>query len=155
MLFVENEPNKDPRVNLAIEEYLIRNVAPRDEILMFYINQPSIIIGRNQITVQEINVDYVEAHDIIVVRRLSGGGRFITTWAISIFLSSRPTRRITSTISRNLPNRWWTFCGIWACRQSFPGEMTFWWKAKRFPATPSTFPVHAWPATVPSCGTPI
>ena len=74
MLFVENEPNKDPRVNLAIEEYLIRNVAPRDEILMFYINQPSIIIGRNQITVQEINVDYVEAHDIIVVRRLSGGG---------------------------------------------------------------------------------
>lgn len=74
MLFVENEPNKDPRVNLAIEEYLIRNVAPRDEILMFYINQPSIIIGRNQITVQEINVDYVEEHGIIVVRRLSGGG---------------------------------------------------------------------------------
>jgi lipoate-protein ligase A len=74
MLFVENEPNNDPRVNLAIEEYLIKNIAPKEEILLFYINQPSIIIGRNQITVQEINVDYVEAHDIIIVRRLSGGG---------------------------------------------------------------------------------
>ncbi len=74
MLFVENEPNNDPRVNLAIEEYLIKNIAPQEDILLFYINQPSIIIGRNQITVQEINVDYVEEHDIIVVRRLSGGG---------------------------------------------------------------------------------
>ena len=74
MIFVENEPNHDPRVNLAIEEYLIKNIAPSEDILLFYINQPSIIIGRNQITVQEINVDYVEEHDIIVVRRLSGGG---------------------------------------------------------------------------------
>ena len=74
MLFVENEPNKDPRINLAIEEYLIKSVAPKEEILLFYINKPSIIIGRNQNTIQEINVDYVQAHDIIVVRRLSGGG---------------------------------------------------------------------------------
>lgn len=74
MLFVENEPNNDPRINLAIEEYLIKNIAPQEDILLFYINQPSIIIGRNQITVQEINVDYVEEQEIIVVRRLSGGG---------------------------------------------------------------------------------
>jgi lipoate-protein ligase A len=74
MIFVENQPNHDPRVNLPIEEYLIKNIAPSEDILHFYINQPSIIIGRNQITVQEINVDYVEEHDIIVVRRLSGGG---------------------------------------------------------------------------------
>ncbi len=74
MLFVENEPNKDPRINLAIEEYLIKNIAPKEEILLFYINQPSIIVGRNQNTIQEINVDYVKEHDIIVVRRLSGGG---------------------------------------------------------------------------------
>ena len=74
MLFVENEPNKDPRINLAIEEYLIKSVAPKEEILMFYINKPSIIVGRNQNTIQEINVDYVQKHDIIVVRRLSGGG---------------------------------------------------------------------------------
>lgn len=74
MLFVDNGPNIDPRINLAIEEYLIKSVAPKEEILFFYINKPSIIVGRNQNTIQEINVDYVQAHDIIVVRRLSGGG---------------------------------------------------------------------------------
>ena len=40
----------------------------------FYINEPSIIIGRNQNTIEEINRDYVEEHGIHVVRRLSGGG---------------------------------------------------------------------------------
>lgn len=74
MLFVDNENTHDPRVNLAIEEYLIRNVAPDEEILLFYINEPSIIIGRNQNTFEEINAEYVEAHNIHVVRRLSGGG---------------------------------------------------------------------------------
>lgn len=74
MIFVDNENHHDPYLNLATEEYLIRNVAPDEEILMFYINEPSIIIGRNQNTVEEINVDYVEAHHIHIVRRLSGGG---------------------------------------------------------------------------------
>ena len=42
--------------------------------MLFYINQPSIIIGRNQNTVEEINATYVEENEIAVVRRLSGGG---------------------------------------------------------------------------------
>ena len=74
MLFLDNLNNPDPRMNLAFEEYAICNIAPNEEILLFYINEPSIIIGRNQITTQEINVDYVNEHGIHVVRRLSGGG---------------------------------------------------------------------------------
>ena len=46
----------------------------KDDFLLFYINQPSIIIGKNQNTIEEINTDYVEENGIIVVRRLSGGG---------------------------------------------------------------------------------
>ena len=42
--------------------------------MLFYINEPSIIIGRNQNTIEEINREYVEEHGIHVVRRLSGGG---------------------------------------------------------------------------------
>ena len=41
---------------------------------LFYINEPSIIIGRNQNTIEEINKEYVDEHGIHVVRRLSGGG---------------------------------------------------------------------------------
>ena len=74
MLYVNTGESRDPSLNLAAEEYVIRNIAHGEDILLFYINGPSIIIGRNQNTVQEINTDYVEAHGIKVVRRLSGGG---------------------------------------------------------------------------------
>lgn len=75
MIFVDNKGITDPRINLAIEEYLLKNMdVEQDSILLFYINQPSIIIGKNQNTIEEINTDYVEDNDIIVVRRLSGGG---------------------------------------------------------------------------------
>ena len=45
-----------------------------DSYLLFYINETSIIIGRNQNTIEEINADYVKEQNIHIVRRLSGGG---------------------------------------------------------------------------------
>lgn len=75
MLFLSNEGITDPAMNLALEEYALRNLPLTDGgILLFYINEPSIIIGKNQNTIEEINRDYVEEHGIHVVRRLSGGG---------------------------------------------------------------------------------
>ncbi|MBM7608440.1 lipoate-protein ligase A [Lysinibacillus composti] len=75
MYFIDNKGITDPRVNLAIEEYILKNLdIEEDSYLLFYINQPSIIIGRNQNTIEEINTDYVEDNGVIVVRRLSGGG---------------------------------------------------------------------------------
>ncbi|MBN2046648.1 MAG: lipoate--protein ligase [Anaerolineaceae bacterium] len=74
MLFVSNQEATDPRINLAIEEYLADHLETDEDILLFYINEPSIIIGKNQNTLGEINQSYVEEHDIHVVRRLSGGG---------------------------------------------------------------------------------
>lgn len=74
MLFVDNERITDPSLNLALEEYVLRNARTDEDILLFYINEPSIIIGRNQNTLEEINREYVEEHGIHVVRRLSGGG---------------------------------------------------------------------------------
>ena len=73
MIFVPNE-NNDPRVNLAIETYLLTEMPLDEPILLFYINEPSIIIGRNQNTIEEINKEYVDEHGINVVRSLSGGG---------------------------------------------------------------------------------
>ncbi len=74
MLFVDNKGITDPRLNLAFEEYLLRHVEETEPLLLFYINEPSVIIGRNQNTIEEIDPDYVNAHGIHVVRRLSGGG---------------------------------------------------------------------------------
>ncbi|WP_033580636.1 lipoate--protein ligase [Priestia aryabhattai] len=74
MLFIDNQKNYDPRINLAIEEYALKHLDINETYLLFYINEPSIIIGKNQNTIEEINTKYVEDQHIHVVRRLSGGG---------------------------------------------------------------------------------
>jgi lipoate-protein ligase A len=74
MLFIDNKGITDPRINLAIEEYALKNLNINETYLLFYINEPSIIIGKNQNSVEEINTEYVESNGIHVVRRLSGGG---------------------------------------------------------------------------------
>jgi lipoate---protein ligase len=74
MLFIDNKGITDPRINLAIEEYALKNLDINESYLLFYINEPSIIIGKNQNTIEEINTDYVEKQGLHVVRRLSGGG---------------------------------------------------------------------------------
>jgi lipoate---protein ligase len=74
MLFIDNKGITDPRINLAIEEYALKNLDIDESYLLFYINEPSIIIGKNQNTIEEINTDYVENKGLHVVRRLSGGG---------------------------------------------------------------------------------
>lgn len=74
MLFIDNQNITDPRINLAIEEYALKNLDINETYLLFYINEPSIIIGKNQNTIEEINTEYVEENGIHVVRRLSGGG---------------------------------------------------------------------------------
>lgn len=74
MIFIENEGHTNPHLNLAQEEYIVRNFSPDNDYLLFYINEPSIIIGKNQITIEEIRQDYIDNHNIKVVRRVSGGG---------------------------------------------------------------------------------
>lgn len=74
MIFVDNGDNYDASVNIALETYLVENRLVDEPILLFYINDPSIIIGRNQNTYEEVNQPYVDAKGIQVVRRMSGGG---------------------------------------------------------------------------------
>jgi lipoate-protein ligase A len=64
--------NTDPYFNLATEEYVLKEI--KDDSFMLWRNAPSIIVGKHQNTLSEINLDYVKEHDIKVVRRLSGGG---------------------------------------------------------------------------------
>lgn len=74
MKFISNNNIKDPMVNLAMEEYVLREIPTDDSYFLFYVNQPSIIIGKNQNTIEEINESYIRENHIKVVRRVSGGG---------------------------------------------------------------------------------
>ncbi|GAB1468418.1 lipoate--protein ligase [Candidatus Cloacimonadota bacterium] len=58
--------------NIAAEEYILRSF--KQDVFMLYINNPSIIVGRHQNTLAEINQDWVILKQIPVVRRLTGGG---------------------------------------------------------------------------------
>lgn len=74
MYFIDNKDITDPSINIALETYLVENRLSDEPMLLFYINEPSIIIGRNQNTIEEVNQRYVEEQGIHVVRRMSGGG---------------------------------------------------------------------------------
>lgn len=74
MKFISNNNINDPMVNLAMEEYVLKEIPTDDSYFLFYVNQPSIIIGKNQNTHEEINEQYTRENDIKAVRRVSGGG---------------------------------------------------------------------------------
>jgi len=58
--------------NLAAEEYLFSE--RQDDILFLYVNEPSVIIGSNQVIRNEVNLNFCAENNIRVVRRMSGGG---------------------------------------------------------------------------------
>lgn len=71
MLSIFSPSNFAP-FNIAAEEYILKNF--RDDVFMLYINAASIIVGKHQNTLGEINQDWVILNQIPVVRRLTGGG---------------------------------------------------------------------------------
>ena len=74
MKFVSNNNITDPTINLAMEEYVLKHLPSDDSYFLFYVNDPSIIVGKNQNTIEEVNKQYVDEQHIHVVRRISGGG---------------------------------------------------------------------------------
>lgn len=88
--------SSDPHLNLSIEHFLLQRSAPESIILLFYVNRPCVVIGRNQNPWTEVNFDLVRntrrdsqntdeqriGNDSLVsslppvdlVRRRSGGG---------------------------------------------------------------------------------
>jgi lipoate---protein ligase len=62
----------DPYFNLAAEEYVLRNFP--ENCFMLWRNENTIVVGKHQNTLAEINMDYIREKKIKVVRRLSGGG---------------------------------------------------------------------------------
>lgn len=72
MLLIKSTSD-DPVYNGELEKkYLTER--PAQDVLLFYINRPSVIVGRNQSIEAEVNVAYCQQHSIEIVKRISGGG---------------------------------------------------------------------------------
>ena len=66
--------SNDPAFNIALEEYCFKQLRDIDEIFLLWINEPTIVVGKYQNTIEEINTEYTREKGIHVVRRISGGG---------------------------------------------------------------------------------
>lgn len=73
MKYITNLSN-NPHYNLAFEEYCFKNLPREEDYVILWINGPSIIIGKNQNTIEEINQKYVDENNIKIARRVTGGG---------------------------------------------------------------------------------
>ncbi len=73
LIYIENT-STDPHYNLAFEEYVFTQVAGDTPILLLWQNSPSVIVGRYQNTLEEINYDFIRENGVNVVRRNTGGG---------------------------------------------------------------------------------
>lgn len=62
----------NPYFNIASEEHLLKNLS--DDVFLLYRNSPSVIVGKHQNTLAEIDYRFAKDNGIEVVRRLSGGG---------------------------------------------------------------------------------
>lgn len=63
-----------PYYNMALEEYILTNDKFDDEYVFFYVHRPSVIIGKFQNAASETDMKFMEENNIILARRISGGG---------------------------------------------------------------------------------
>lgn len=67
-------PDYDPFLNLATEDWLFRYALSEQPVLLLYVNDPCVVIGRGQNPWRECDVELLEQHNIPLLRRQSGGG---------------------------------------------------------------------------------
>lgn len=75
MIFIKNKIT-DVYFNLAMEEYIFEKFK-EDEVFMLWINEPSVVIGKHQNLIEELNMKYCFENNIRIARRISGGGTVV------------------------------------------------------------------------------
>lgn len=73
MRYLKN-PSTNPYFNLALDEYAMKSIECDEDFFFLWQNEPSVIIGKNQNTAEEINQGFIDERGIKVARRVSGGG---------------------------------------------------------------------------------
>ncbi len=71
MIFI-TRPQTNPLFNIATEEYVLKHFD--EDVLMLWQSAPSVVVGKHQNLVAEVNLGYVRREGIPVIRRVSGGG---------------------------------------------------------------------------------
>ena len=95
MIYIDTRSD-DVAYNLALEYYFTAAKPMPDTVFLFWPTEPTVIIGKFQNALEEINKQYLDANEVKLVRRLSGGGTIYAdrgNWMYS-FLEHQDTVRI-------------------------------------------------------------
>lgn len=87
-----NCSSTDANFNFALEKYCMYELDIGDAYFLFWRTEPTLMIGKFQNALQEINMTYVKENNVNVVRRITGGGTIYTDmngWQFS-FITRQP-----------------------------------------------------------------
>ena len=74
MRYIIKSDSTDPYRNLAAEEFLTASIGEGTEILFLWQNASTVVIGKNQNSRAECDLEAMAADGVLLSRRLSGGG---------------------------------------------------------------------------------
>lgn len=77
MIYIETG-STDVYYNFGLEYYFTVEKRLPDTVFLFWRTTPTLMVGKYQNVLEEINKPYAEAHGIRIVRRMSGGGTIYT-----------------------------------------------------------------------------
>ena len=77
MIYIETG-SEDVYFNFGLEYYFTMEKQLSEPVFLFWRTTPTLMVGKYQNTLEEINGPYAEAHGIHIVRRMSGGGTIYT-----------------------------------------------------------------------------
>lgn len=64
----------DAYTNIATDTWILNNLHADEPIFALWQNNNAVIVGKNQNTFGEVNQEFIDQHQIEVVRRVTGGG---------------------------------------------------------------------------------
>lgn len=73
MRYLRN-PHTNPYYNMAFDEFCLESLPIDEPVFYLWQNRPAVIVGYNQEVNTEVNLEYLKANDIALVRRVTGGG---------------------------------------------------------------------------------
>ena len=103
MIYIETG-STDVYYNFGLEYYFSVEKRLSDTVFLFWRTTPTLMVGKYQNVLEEINKPYADEHGIHIVRRMSGGGSS----------PSSSTRRPGRSSSTSTSPRSSTPCGRWA-----------------------------------------
>ena len=102
MIYIETG-STDVYYNFALEYYFTLEKRLPDTVFLFWRTTPTLMVGKYQNVLEEINKPYADEHGIHLVRRMSGAAPSIRTWAAGSFPSSSTGRPGRSSLAGTSP----------------------------------------------------